>query len=1212
MSKIRLNINGNEVIGYKGQTILEVARANSIEIPTLCYDERLEIYGSCGLCVVEIEGIPKLLRACSTEINDGMVIKTNTERVRGSRKIALELLLSDHVGDCRPPCVLECPGQTDCQGYVGLIANGEYKEALKLIKEQLPLPASIGRICPHPCEDACRRQLVEEPISIAWLKSFVADIDLRDEESFMPQIKPSTGKRVAVIGGGPGGLTAAYYLAKEGHQVAIYEAMPQLGGMLRYGIPQYRLPKEVLNKEIKLIENMGVRMLPGLRVGKDVGLDYVREHFDAVYVSIGAWNSSSLRCPGEDLEGVISGIDFLTKFAVNEPIKTGDRIAVVGGGNTAMDVARTSIRLGAKEVYLLYRRTEEFMPADIVEIKEAQEEGVIFKYLVSPIEIIGKNGRVSKIRLQKLKQGDIGTNGRRKLIPIEGEEEIIEVDSVISSIGQNVNIDGFEDIDLTKKGTIAVDESNFLTNLPGVFAGGDAINDGAGIAIESIGDAKKAADIICKYLEGEVVSYKRPYYVTREDLTEDDFDNIEKKYRPKMPHLTPEVRRNNFEEIVKGYSEEDAKKDAMRCLECGCHDFFDCKLYSYANEYNVKPERLTGEVHNRKGQDTHPFIHRNPDKCILCGLCVRICDEVMDVAALGLVDRGFDTIVKPALDKPLEEANCIACGQCIGVCPTGALGEKLSIDKPVPMKTEETSTICSHCSVGCNINLNTKGNLLVKALPRKASKLDDDLLCVKGKFGFDIGSKTDRLLNPLIRKNGELKEVSWEEAILYTAKKAQSLTLLYGSNSLALSISDRYTNEDIFLVSKFGKKVLNTHNIVCFNSKSEGLSNVLGYDASPNTFDELLSTETIILIGSDVMNDHTIVGTKIKKATKDGVKLITINPWDTQADEWAYKKVTPDNDIRFLNEIIKALIDMGYEPKEEKVLGFKELKKSLETIEVSEEAKEIAKVYAESKKAMIVFDEQSISSKAEKLIANMALISGHIGKPRSGIIQLKPKNNSQGIIDMGVSKNAHEIAKGIEEKNIKGLLVFGEDLEHVNLENLNFLMVQDTHLTETAKKADVVLPAVSFAESRGTYTSSERRIQELNQAIQPLSGLENWQVIIKLANALSTNMEYDTPKDILKEISVTIPEYFKVDKNNMARCFWPVGKSPVLYTDGFNFEDRKARLQIVEEGRLFERKNDTDSLGKKFVDYLHENNIIKQNELVSQETESQETVSHAL
>jgi len=1194
MAQIRLNINGREVLGYQGQTILEIAKANNIEIPTLCYDERVEVYGSCGLCVVEVEGIPKLLRACATVASDGMVIQTNTKRVKESRKTALELLLSDHVGDCRPPCVSACPANTDCQGYVGLIANGQYKEALKLIKEQLPLPASIGRVCPHPCEDACRRQLVDEPISIAWLKSFVADIDLKDEEIFIPEMKEATGKRVAVIGGGPGGLTAAYYLAKEGHKVVVFEAMPEMGGMLRYGIPQYRLPKEVLNKEISIIEKMGVKMVTNIRIGQSVELSHIRKTFDAVYISIGAWKSANLNCPGSDLDGVIGGINFLTKFAVNEPIRTGDRIAVVGGGNTAMDACRTAIRLGAKEVYLLYRRTKEEMPADYSEIIEGQEEGVTFKYLVNPIEIIGENGKVKKVRLQKMKQGQPDKSGRRRPVPIEGEEEIIEVDSVICSIGQMVNSSGFEDLELTERGTIYADEYSYQTSLPGVFAGGDATNKGASIAIESIGEAKRAAEVICRYLEGEIVPYKKPYYVERHDLTEDDYKDIEKAYRPPMPHLSPEVRKQNFEEVIEGYSEEAAKKDAMRCLECGCHDFFECELIKYANEYDVKPSRITGEVHKRETDDGHPFISRNADKCILCGLCVRVCDEVMGISALGLVDRGFDTIVKPGLDMPLKETNCISCGQCISVCPTGALGERLGIEKSVPIKTKETATICSGCSVGCNINLNTKGDLLVRSLPDKKSKPSNGLLCVKGRFGFDTAKKGARLTKPLVRKEGILQEVSWEEATLYTAKKAKSLTLLYGSSSLAVSVSDRYTNEEIYLASKFAKNVLKTENIVSFNSLHQGIKNVLGYDASTNTFDEILGAETVLLIGSNVMENHTIVGLKIRKAVKGGSKLISINPSKTQADEWAYRKVKPENDIRFLKEIAKALIDNGFKPEDGKAVGFEELKASLEDIKVSETAKEIAEIYGNSKKAMIVFEQNSITADAAKMIANIAVISGHICKARSGIIQLKANNNSQGLVDMGICRNSQEIINGINEKAIKGLLVFGEDIPHIDLSNLDFLMVQDTHLTETAKKADVVLPAVGFAESRGTYTSSERRIQRINQAIPPLTELENWQVIIKLANALSTNMEYMSADDILDEIAMNIAEYFKANNQREKSVFWPIQKNPILYTNGngFNFPDKKARLQTVEDGILFDKVLNTNNLVNSFKLKLKSEKIV--------------------
>jgi len=1192
MPNIRMNINGTEVIGHKGQTILEIARANNIEIPTLCYDERVKIYGSCGLCVVEVEGIPKLLRACATEAADGMVIATNTDRVKGSRKIALELLLSDHVGDCRPPCVLACPGETDCQGYVGLIANGQYREAVELIKEQLPLPASIGRVCPHPCESACRRQALDDPISIAWLKSFVADIDLKDPNVFMPDMKASTGKSVAIIGGGPSGLTSAYYLATEGHKPVIYEAMPELGGMLRYGIPQYRLPKEVLNKEIDIIKNMGVEMLTNIKIGRDIDLTHVREKHDAVYVAIGAWNSTKLNCAGEDLEGVIGGIDFLSKFAVNEPVKTGERVAVVGGGNTAMDACRTAIRLGAKEVYNIYRRTKDEMPAEDVEIHEAEEEGVNFKFLVNPIEIIGENGKVTKVRLQKMKLGEPDERGRRRPIPIEGEEEIIEVDSVIAAIGQQVDIKGLEDISLTRWGTIYADENSFLTNLTGVFAGGDATNNGPDIAIAAIGEGKKAAAVLCKYLEGKVIPYEKPFYVTREDVPEEEFAHRERECRPKMSHLSPEVRKGNFEEIIAGYTEEDAKRDAMRCLECGCQAVFDCKLLEYSNEYKVEPERLYGEVHNRKEDDGHPFIVRNSDKCILCGLCVRVCDEVVGSTALGLIDRGFDTIVKPAFDMSLKDTDCISCGQCISVCPTGALGERLTIEKSVPLTTKTTHTVCSHCSVGCKIDLNTKGDMVIKALPKKENPLDDGLLCVKGRFGFDLDQTGKRITKPLVRKEGKLEEVSWDEALLYTAKKAQSLGTLYGSNSLALSVSDRYTNEEIYLISKFGRNVLNTENIGSFNSYSSGIEDVLGYDASANTFDELTGAETIILVGSNIMDNHTVAGLKIKKAVERGTKLIVINPEKTKIDEYAHAKFNPKNDIVFLKEITKALIEGGFASNSNSYQGFENLKESLYNITISPEAADIAQIYGKSKRAMIVFEQKNITHDAAALLANIAVLSGHIGKPRNGIIQLKQNNNSQGLKDMGISKGYKELENAIDNKKIKGLLVFGEDISHINLNNLDFLMVQDTHLTDTAKVADVVLPGVGFAESSGTYTNTERRIQRLNRAIKPLSEYENWQVILKLANTLDKGFKYSNLSEILLEIEKTKPEYFGLNKVEGKETFWPINGSRVLYGSGFNFTDGKARLRVVQDGQLFAHNINTNNLTNAFIEYLVKEELV--------------------
>ncbi|MCL2088647.1 MAG: FAD-dependent oxidoreductase [Oscillospiraceae bacterium] len=731
MNEIKLRIDGREVTGREGQTIFEIARSCGIEIPTLCHDDRVETYGSCGICTVEAEGIPKLLRSCSAVAADGMVIHTNTERVRKNRRATLELLLSDHIGDCRPPCAAACPAETDCQGYAGLIANGEYEQALRLIKEKLPLPASIGRVCPHPCESECRRKLAEEPVSIAALKRFAGDMYLGLQTA---EIAPPTGKSIAVIGGGPGGLTAAYFLRIAGHSVTVFEAMPEMGGMLRYGIPEYRLPKSVLSSEIKTIQETGIVFRNNIQIGRDISLETIRSQHDAVVVAAGAWLSMALGCRGEELDGVFGGIEFLLDVSVGNLAGSdfaGKNIAVVGGGNSAMDACRTAIRLGADNVYSIYRRTKNEMPAEAIEIHEAEEEGVVFKTLTNPIELIGENGRVKSVRLQLMELGQPDSSGRRSPVPIEGSEETIAVDIVIVAIGQKPNLNpafGLSEIGRTKYGTIAADEHTFLTDTPGVFAIGDVANKGADIAVRAIGEGRRAADVICRYLSGQELQSKTPYY-SKTEKSADDFAHIEKSPRIKTHCRSAADRRNDFNETTSGMTEDAAKQEAARCLECGCIDFFECRLIEYANQYDVYPEKYSGKRHKHTTRNDHPHIHRNPEKCILCGLCVRVCDQTVGASAWGLVGRGFDTEVQPALDTDLRDTDCVSCGMCAALCPTGALTQIMPIAKQVPFKEDITETVCGLCSVGCKMRLASKGSMITRSLPV-------DLLCHKGAFGF--------------------------------------------------------------------------------------------------------------------------------------------------------------------------------------------------------------------------------------------------------------------------------------------------------------------------------------------------------------------------------------------------------------------------------------------------------------------------------------------
>lgn len=757
---IEFKINDIEVSAEPGEMIVNVAARYGIEIPTLCHDPKIKSYGACGMCVIEAKGGGKLLRSCSTEVNErtaGMEFYTDTPRTVQARKLALELLMSDHTGDCRPPCMENCPAETDCQGYVGLIANGMLPEALSVIMEKIPLPASIGRVCPHPCEKKCRRGQLDKPVSIASLKRFAADMNLARPDFAASTLRPAaekTGKKVAVIGGGPAGLTAASVLAAKGHDVTVYDAMAKAGGMLRYGIPEYRLPKAVLDNEIAVLENLGITIKTGIRVGpsaamktanpgaSEISFEQLRAENDAVIIAAGAWVSSKMRIPGEDLKGVLGGIGFLRDVVNGNAPEIGEKVAICGGGNTGMDACRTAVRLGAKKVYTIYRRTRAEMPASDVEIAEAEEEGVEFRYLSNPAELIGgEDGRVKTVKVQIMELGEPDASGRRSPVPVEGAFEYIDVDTVIMAIGQTVDPTGFDGVELTKKNAIAADDNTFLTNLPGVFACGDVTKKGAGIAVGAIAEAQKAAKAADEYLRTGAVdaekAAKRPFRSHR-NLTDERVKELyahrlsEPSERVEMAEDPAEVRRNNFTEYMKGFTYEEAVAEAKRCLECGCMDYFECKLAKYAGQYDVHPERLEGFRHDRNMRLESDYFIRDTDKCILCGLCARACEQITGKTILGLVGRGFDTVVQPEMGLPLSETDCLSCGLCVSVCPTGALVEKSALEKQVPVKEETVETTCRMCGAGCRVVAAVCGETVTRILPEKGA--EGHVLCALGRF----------------------------------------------------------------------------------------------------------------------------------------------------------------------------------------------------------------------------------------------------------------------------------------------------------------------------------------------------------------------------------------------------------------------------------------------------------------------------------------------
>ena len=469
---LSLTINGQKISASPDQTILQVCREQKLDnIPTLCYDDKLPPFGSCFLCVVELEGQMKLFPSCATKVAEGMNIKTRSERVVRVRKTCLELLLSDHYADCFGPCRLNCPADVDIQGYMSLAHFGKFKEAVALIKEKNPLPSVCGRVCTRKCELNCRRNLLDAPVGIDFLKRYISDQDMIGE-MWQPARKPDNGQRVAIIGGGPAGLTCAYYLAIDGYRPAIFEALPELGGMLRYGIPEYRLPKAVLDKEIGWITNLGVEVHTSTALGKDITIDGLfQQGFKSVFIGLGAQVGKPMQVENEEAAGVLKGVEFLrmVEMKTNPPM-TG-RVVVVGGGNTAIDAARTALRLGASEVVLLYRRTRKEMPANAVEIEAAEHEGVKMEFLAAPTRVNVEGDRLSSIECLRMELGEPDASGRRKPVHVKGSEFALPCQWIISAIGQEADLTGVDQIKVTKWKTIEAKPGTFDVNRPGVFAG---------------------------------------------------------------------------------------------------------------------------------------------------------------------------------------------------------------------------------------------------------------------------------------------------------------------------------------------------------------------------------------------------------------------------------------------------------------------------------------------------------------------------------------------------------------------------------------------------------------------------------------------------------------------------------------------------------------------------------------------------------------------
>ncbi|MBN2529505.1 MAG: FAD-dependent oxidoreductase [Deltaproteobacteria bacterium] len=673
-SPVTFFIDGEEMSAVPGQSILDVALEKGISIPTLCHHHTISKTTSCFVCVVKHTQTGRYLPSCAAAPQEGQNYESNSPDVFEMRQTALNLLLSEHTGDCEAPCNLSCPAHARVEEYVREGRKGNFLDTLKILKQRIPLPISIGRVCPRFCEKDCRRNIMDSPVAINDFKRLAADLFY---ESYLEECPPPGGRKVAIVGAGPAGLSIAYYLRLAGVRSDLYEAMPKPGGMLRYGIPEYRLPKSMLDKELAHFGKLGgIHIKCDKTLGKDFQISDLQHSYDAIAITVGCWKATPIRCEGQTL--ATDGISWLRQLAQNN--WSGDnprRTIVIGGGNTAMDCVRSAIRLGSEDVRCLYRRSEQQMPAEHLEVIEAREEGVKFEFLVAPVKI---ENRASNLLLTCLRMelGEADASGRRRPVPIEGTEFHIEADTIIAAIGQTPDVPSR--IDTTKWGGVFASETD-SRNRENIYAAGDCVT-GAATVVEAVAGGRKVAMAILDRFNGRphteppTINVSRGHW--RSMATKDIvfLKEVPASKRLELSHISLQERQNTFNEVSRTASIDILQKEGERCLECSCTAKEYCTLKKHSEQYGASPDAISGEKLITDYDTRHPSIIHDRNKCIKCGICVKVCSEVINKNLLGYKNRGYTTEVVTAFERPLPDA-CGDCFECVNACPVGALDKRL-------------------------------------------------------------------------------------------------------------------------------------------------------------------------------------------------------------------------------------------------------------------------------------------------------------------------------------------------------------------------------------------------------------------------------------------------------------------------------------------------------------------------------------------------------
>jgi formate dehydrogenase major subunit len=1106
---IKIRINDKVIEAEQGWTILQAAERGGASVPALCYGRNLPLAEACRLCLVEVEGNPRPVAACATPLVDGMQIKTDTPRVLEERKVILKLMLQDHYGDCLPPCSQRCPASIDIQGYIALIARGRYMEATQLIRRTNPLPLTCGRVCPHPCESQCRRNRVDEPVNINHLKRFCSDIAYQDVDRLNPPRDPRTGKRVAIVGGGPAGLTAAFYLALRGHDPVIFEAMPQLGGMLRYGIPEYRLPKKTLDREIEAILRLGVEVKTGVSLGRDFTLEGLQqEGFDAVFLGLGAWANRNLGVPNENLKGVYYGTQFLADVALGRISSVGRRVAVVGGGNTAIDCARTSLRLGAEEVTLYYRRSRKEMPAEKYEIDEAEREGVKIEILTLPVDLTCNDVEcLTGMTYCRMELGALDASGRASPKPVPGSETCVELDTIIAAIGQMPDLrfregEGLaKTLEVTKWGTIQGQVLTGLTSVQGVFTAGDVMT-GPATVVEAIGGGRRAAEAIDRFLRGEDLKPLLPFTFFKgklEQVDEVNFREYPKLERQKMPHLSLDERKGkgNFREVELGLTEEQARAEAERCLSCGCMAAYDCRIRQVADLtgmrellVNLKPtqpyQRLTD----------HPHIVIDDNKCVVCRACERACDAYHGRQAIK-VELG--PLTNPALHREHRtriNRNCDHCGLCVSVCPTGALSYKSPYPKPGPYPFAWADSICNLCPLGCRLRVGHFGDMLVEmGAPQSAPNFGH--LCRLGRFQLiRMQDSPDRILRPMVRREGQLVEVSYEEALASAVEGLLRVKKADGPQTLAALGTGRASAEEMLLLARLARAGLGTENVDCIDPTTERpetgrllLQN--GLNGAMPSYASLAGHDLLVLVGSQLNRCMPLLESALHRAKRQGAKVVL---FAEKGDVLAGKA-----DLVLEKSVAEAL------------------RRVTEAVQGTAGEKELAGMFGAAKSPILMTAESALDADGVDALRRLkAGLGPEAGRNISlGVIPAMACGYASRVLGLTPGSPglyADQMLSEAGKGKIKGMILRSglvPALESASstviqgISGLQFLVLLSTFRNPVMESAHVVLPIALSFEEDAVFVSGDGTPRTCGKAVAPPDGVRSGlQVLADLSERL--------------------------------------------------------------------------------------------------------------